>query len=413
MTKATPTEKKHVKTELPAQAPAAEDVSSTEDAKQPETSVSPRPTHIPAQARRYLHQEPVSDTPAADPAKPAGGHGIITLGTNDDVLHPAPARQQHASSEDDEGTVDLNEDDVFTAPYKIGPMIARGAESVLYTSSDSENPICIKSIRNNLSKVIGPMSSKNNEGKVKVPYRSKVRHLKNECRIGRELQAQETGRLPVVRIHGLRKVRRLGFEIGYDLLMDYVDGTDLSDKQALKAFTVAQKIDFFYQTTKALDFMHRKHYVHLDMKPSNIMVAKGVVTLIDFGVSVSVGTKPRAVTGTAGYLSPEQIVRDYLDERTDIFALGVTFGVVFGGHPLRQDGDKLKSKLLKREARFHMDSLADPMVTDFPEIMHMKSLRELLARCTISQRDKRINSASTILNSLVRIAKRHDIPLSN
>jgi serine/threonine protein kinase len=286
--------------------------------------------------------------------------------------------------------------------YEIRERLARGAESVLYLATCGSAQFCVKAIRNRMSKTIGCSQTRSDEGKLDVSYRSKVRHLKNEFQIGREFANEDV--LPVVRIYSLRKVRRFGVQLGYDLLMEYIDGKDLGDRLFLRELSLEQKIDIFYQTTKALQFVHSRRYIHLDLKPSNIMVSDGRVKLIDFGVTVSQGTKPRSVTGTAGYLSPEQIVREYLDEATDIFSLGVTFASVFGGKPLRQNAADLKNKSMRMEAQYHLENLAAPMVTDMPEALEVPELARLLQECTVARRDKRINSCATILTTLRRVA---------
>lgn len=295
--------------------------------------------------------------------------------------------------------------------YNIGNIIARGAESVLYEAVVGESIVCVKAIRNAFSKALGPANMKGHEGKLDVSYRSKVKHLKNEFGVARELC--EGSNLPVVKIYALRKVRRMGLEIGYDLIMERIGGTDLANRQVADSLSVAQKVDCFYQTALALAYCHSKRYIHLDMKPSNLMLESGVVKLIDFGVTVNQGFKPRTVRGTAGYLSPEQIVRDYLDEQTDIFALGVTFAVIFGGRPLRQDPEELTSRNLRMEAKFHLENVSTPMVTDPPQLSDLPYLANLICRCTIPRRDKRVANAMTVVNNLKRIAADHNIPLSN
>lgn len=295
--------------------------------------------------------------------------------------------------------------------YEILERLARGAESVLYLARCGPVQFCAKAIRNRMSETLGDSQTRSDKGKLDASYRSKVRHLKNEYHVGREFAHEEN--LPVVRIYALRKVRRFGVQLGYDLLMDYIDGNDLGDRLFVHKLTTEQKIDIFYQATKALEFMHDRRYVHLDIKPSNIMVdvANGV-KLIDFGVTVSQGTKPRSVTGTAGYLSPEQIVREYLDEATDIFALGVTFATIFGGKSLRQRATDLKNKSMRMEARYHLENLESPMVTEMPEALQIPGLGKLLQDCTIARRDKRINSCGTILATLQRIADKAGIALN-
>lgn len=312
---------------------------------------------------------------------------------------------------DEETQTELH-DQIFAedCKYKIQERIARGAESLLYLATDGNRQYCVKAIRNFLGKLLTPRARKKDEEKLEVSYDAKVKHLKNEFEVGCKLD--QGGEIPIVRMYALRRVQPCLLELGYDLLMEYIDGNDLGDRKAVHMLGLGEKINLFFQTAIALRYMHRLGYVHLDMKPSNVMVTKGRVKLIDFGMTVPVGTKPRSITGTAGYLSPEQIVRRYADEATDIFALGITFNVIFGGKPLRQTHDDLQEKNFRMEAKFHLEKSDQPMIDQVPEVQHIPKLTELIKRCTVPQREKRIRNANTVINSLMRIAKELDLQLT-
>ncbi len=289
------------------------------------------------------------------------------------------------------------------ANYQIGERLARGAESVLYRTAGNGAAFCVKVIRNWLGRTIGDAATRGNEGKLDAAYHSKVRHLRNEYEVGQQLQ--EPGDIPIVRIYALRKVRRLGIEVGYDLLMELIEGDDLGSKQALRQYGLPEKVSFFYQAAKALDYMHQRNFIHLDIKPSNIMIDKNRVKLIDFGVTVPLGHKPRSVTGTAGYLSPEQIARDILNQATDIFALGVAFQVIFGGSPLRQDPADLKRQDFRANARFMLETDEAPIVRSVPELKDLPELGDLIRQCTVPRRDKRIGNAGELAEAIRRAAE--------
>jgi serine/threonine protein kinase len=294
--------------------------------------------------------------------------------------------------------------------YTIQNMLARGAESVLYRASAGPATFCAKAIRNFLGLTIGHAATRQHQSKLSdVSYRNKVRHLRNEFAVGGALQ-DETD-TPIVRVYALRKVRRFGLEMGYDLLLEHIEGADMSERSFTRTLSVTDKIGIFHQTVKALGFMHHRLYIHLDMKPSNIMVTQGRVKLIDFGVSVTLGHQPRTITGTAGYLSPEQIVRDPLTEATDIFALGVTFAVIFGGKQLRQSAEELKSRQFRSEARYHLASVDQPTVTEIPELAEFPELAQLIGQCTVPRLGKRIANTATLLNRLERTAEVYGIHL--
>lgn len=105
---------------------------------------------------------------------------------------------------------------------------------------------------------------------------------------------------------------------------------------------------WFEQICAAVAAAHRERIVHRDLKPENVMIvdaAAGSVKVLDFGLAKitsldaedSAGlTQPGVVIGTAGYMAPEQLTAGTMDERTDIFALGVMAAeTVTGQRPFR------------------------------------------------------------------------------
>jgi hypothetical protein len=385
-----------------------------------QTQPTPEPADPHAagkEGRRYLtpgemkpprrSASPAGAAPASASASPPAGADLARLVQEDLARAATPAANPD--------TARLVQAELARAAqsgnYTIQGMLARGAESVLYRTCSGPATFCAKAIRNRLGQAIGSAATRHHRSKLNdVSYSHKVRHLRNEFGVGGALQ--EEGDIPVVRIYALRKVRRFGLEMGYDLLMEHVEGADMSDRQFTRDLSVTDKLGIFQQTIKALGFMHHRRYIHLDMKPSNIMVSHGRVKLIDFGVSVTIGHQPHAVTGTAGFLSPEQIVRDSPTEATDIFALGVTFAVIFGGKPLHQTADQLKSRQFRSEARYHLTSVEQPTIVDVPELVEFPELVQLISHCTVPRLDRRISNTATLLGRLERVAEGYGICLS-
>ena len=114
------------------------------------------------------------------------------------------------------------------------------------------------------------------------------------------------------------------------IVMERIPGKSLVQRLSTLPLAYAEVADTGLKIASALDDLHRQHVVHLDVKPSNIMLREtGEAVLIDFGLSHHdqlpdlMQEEFRLPFGTAPYMSPEQLLGDRKDPRSDLFALGV------------------------------------------------------------------------------------------
>jgi len=126
--------------------------------------------------------------------------------------------------------------------------------------------------------------------------------------------------------------------------MELLSGTDLSahvKPETLLPLPVV--ISIVARVADALDYAHRKHVVHRDVKPGNIMydAATDTVKVTDFGVARitdSSKTKTGIVLGTPSFMSPEQLAGQKIDGQSDLFSLGVTlYQMCCGALPFKGD----------------------------------------------------------------------------
>ncbi|HEX6279200.1 MAG TPA: protein kinase, partial [Pyrinomonadaceae bacterium] len=125
-------------------------------------------------------------------------------------------------------------------------------------------------------------------------------------------------------------------DFGHFLATEYVEGRTLREIIKRESLNLNRILRIMEQASNALVAAHQEHIVHRDIKPENIMVRRdGIVKVLDFGLAKPVigfkniddsadnKTVPGTVMGSARYMSPEQARGLDVDERTDIWSLGV------------------------------------------------------------------------------------------
>jgi serine/threonine protein kinase len=112
------------------------------------------------------------------------------------------------------------------------------------------------------------------------------------------------------------------------IVMEYVEGESLDNLIARKELQVNEVIDIGIQICEGLKKAHQKGVLHRDIKPTNILIdTDGLVKIVDFGLAKlrhgTTITVTGTLMGTVSYMSPEQALGKNLDQRSDIFSLGV------------------------------------------------------------------------------------------
>jgi serine/threonine protein kinase len=120
------------------------------------------------------------------------------------------------------------------------------------------------------------------------------------------------------------------------IALEFVEGRSLDKEMASGPKKLAETLDIATQICEGLQAAHQKGIVHRDIKSQNIMVTnEGHVKMLDFGLAKLKGaprtTKEGKVVGTIGNMSPEQMRGDTVDERTDIWAVGVLLYEMISG----------------------------------------------------------------------------------
>ncbi len=187
------------------------------------------------------------------------------------------------------------------------------------------------------------------------------------------------------------------------ITMEYVDGKDLKSMIKMTGQLSSEKTIFIAkQVCEGLAEAHRLGVVHRDLKPKNIMVdEEGNARIMDFGIARSLKTKgitaPGVMIGTPEYMSPEQVEGKEIDQRSDIYSLGVVlYEMMTGRVPF--EGDSTLSIALKHKTEIP----SDPRQFN---AQISEDLSHVILRCMEKDKKNRYQSAEELFFELTRIEK--------
>ncbi len=224
----------------------------------------------------------------------------------------------------------------------------------------------------------------------------------NAAAIGRfTREARASARLDhpnIVRVHDCGE---LGSSGAY-LVMEFVTGaTWRVNLRKSRVFPPLVSADLLDQLLSGVEAAHRASIIHRDLKPDNILIAAGAVKILDFGLAkvresgladAKSLTVAGTVVGTLGYMSPEQLMGEEVDERTDIYSLGVIALEALTGE-LRLRGRGFHEQIDRAlTERFQFEGATG----QHQEVAGV--LRQALA----SQREQRIESVARLRAQLIR-----------
>ncbi len=193
---------------------------------------------------------------------------------------------------------------VIAQRYQILDVLGEGGMGAVYKANDRELN------RTVALKVIRPELARNS---------AIVERFKQELRLSHQVTHKN-----VIRIYDLGEGEGIKF-----ITMEYIEGKDLRSLiREKKRFTPEETVEVIQQVCQALDAAHSVGVIHRDLKPQNIMQDRsGRILVMDFGLARTLQgdgmTQTGALVGTMEYMSPEQALGKELDQRSDIFSLGL------------------------------------------------------------------------------------------
>ena len=191
----------------------------------------------------------------------------------------------------------------------------------------------------------------------------------------------------------------------YYIVMELIEGITLKHYIEKKGkLTYRETISIAVQIANGIECAHNNQIVHRDIKPQNIMISReGKVKVTDFGIAraASANTINGNAMGSVHYISPEQAGGKYVDEKSDIYSLGITmFEMLTGTVPF--DGESTVTIALK-----HIQSNV-PNVKDFTRDVPV-SLEKIVLKCTQNKVEKRYPKISLLIADLKRALSEPDV----
>ena len=182
------------------------------------------------------------------------------------------------------------------------------------------------------------------------------------------------------------------------IIMECLEGCTLKDLLRDEGrLSVTTTLETLLGVCKGLHYAHERGIIHQDIKPANIFItAEGQVKLLDFGLSAPCGSE-HLLTGTPFYMSPEQVECLPIDERTDIYSLGLTvYEMITGKRPFSSED---AFEVMNRHVECDVPDPVD-LVPDIPDL-----LREFIVRACARRTEDRIREIPEGLRLLEPLAK--------
>ena len=262
---------------------------------------------------------------------------------------------------------------VLAERYEIVLILGQGGMGAVYKATDLElnRTVALKVIRPELAR-----------------EKAIVDRFKQELLLSHQVTHRN-----VIRIYDLNESDGMKF-----ITMEYVEGENLSTLiHEKKKFSTEEAVEIMRQVCLALQAAHAVGVIHRDLKPQNIMRENtGRVLVMDFGLARTLEgggmTQSGALMGTMEYMSPEQALGKHLDQRSDIFALGLIFYEMLTGlMPFKSDS-AIASLIRRTQERVSPVSDHDNSIP--------ASVSSIVAKCLERDLDQRYKTATELLSDL-------------
>lgn len=281
---------------------------------------------------------------------------------------PVPASTRTAP-----GAPVLQPGDVLGGRYEILQLLGEGGMGAVYKAMDREldRPVALKLIRPQLAASPAILA-----------------RFKQELLLARQITHRN-----VIRIFDLGDADGVKF-----ITMEFVEGEDLRTLiQEKKKFPPEEAVEIMLQVCRALEAAQNVGVIHRDLKPQNIMREKtGRILVMDFGLARTMEgdgmTQTGTLVGTMEYMSPEQALAKNLDQRSDLFTVGLILYELLSGQTPFHAESAIASLIKRNQERAVPVSQCDATIP--------QALSDIVSKCLEREPDMRFQSAAELLQAL-------------
>ena len=274
------------------------------------------------------------------------------------------------------------------AHYRILKLLGRGAMGEVYLAQDTTLPRKVA---------------------LKLLPQEKQGERSSRSRLLREARAVATITHPFI-----CAIHELGEFDGTDYIaMEYVEGRSLEERLSQGPLSASEAVPLAAEMAEALEKAHGQGIVHRDLKPSNIMLStEGHPKIMDFGLAKRVSpvegvesrdqtqtelTQQSSTLGTPAYMSPEQVLGQSVDARSDIFSFGIVlYEMLTGTHPFQRPHAVETASAIFRDEPVPLDR-------HLPGVSEL--LQHVLSKALAKDPGERYQSARELQVDLKRLAE--------